>query len=142
MVPALANEAPIENVWHTSPMGCRQILLLVPLVLTSNAAISESMTWKCRFDLSATKDGLSKEATISFQLVADTVTEDAYLKSGSGIVPVTFLRGSEGELTFMDVTRDGSLRVTVVMPDGQAAHSQHPARDGKLLAAQSYGICR
>ena len=115
--------------------------LLLLMLLLSAHAISETITYECKFiNFSDSKGAHQEKAPLVMTYLIDGATKKAYLLGNGGsneVIPVP----GESQISFVEVTQTGNVMTTTIVDDLQAVHSRNSAMFGKLLASQYYGSC-
>ena len=118
------------------------------LVLTAFAwllpspALSETVTYTCRYESYSDEKGLHKVPE-EFKLifVVDTGKETAQVVGDKGKFSVDMLPAEKGGLTFVEMVDGGKVLTTSIDENGKSAHSRNIILEGRVSPSQYYGTC-
>lgn len=113
-------------------------------MVSVSSAFAEVIEYECEFDkFSDPEHGLSN-TEFGFEIVWDSITQDAFIKGNMGVSPLRAYGGPEA-ITFLEALPSGGVHVTTIAIDGRAAHSRNTLINATFLdfaPSQYYGTCQ
>lgn len=104
-------------------------------------AAAEAVEFSCNFTSYTEPDQGPRSTSFVFDIVWDTVSNDAFIKGNGGVSPLSVYIGAEA-VTFLEGLPSGTIQLTVILADGQAAHSRHTIiAANEIVPSQYYGTC-
>jgi len=123
---------------------CRgTVLALSTLVLINSLpANAKTIEWECDYKKYASKEsGLKKAKDFSMTFILDSIDDTAFIKGNIGVSKVIPIIGSQGSITFIEITDTKNVMTTTIIPNGESVHSRNSTLPNKLIASQYYGNC-
>lgn len=118
------------------------LMLSALTYLAPMPALSETVTYTCRYDSFSDEKGLHK-APGEFRLVfvVDTEKQTAQVVGDKGKFNVDMLPAEKGGLTFVEMVDGGKVLTSSIDEDGKSVHSRNIILEGRISPSQYYGTC-
>lgn len=114
------------------------LVLTLIMLPTSHA---DTLSFDCKFSLSASPKGLKKESSpFVLNLVTDTNAKKSYMIGSNGSSEVHAIPNNNG-VSFLEITSTGNVMVTSVNNSGEAIHSRNTMMNNEIIPSQYYGKC-
>jgi hypothetical protein len=110
--------------------------------LLPTPALSETVTYTCRYEAYGDEKGLHKVPE-EFKLVfmVDSEKQTAQVIGDKGKFNVDMLPAEKGGLTFVEMIDGGKVLATSIDGDGKSVHSRNIILEGRISPSQYYGTC-
>jgi hypothetical protein len=118
------------------------LMLLLLTGLAPMPALSETVTYTCRYDSYSDEKGLHKVSD-EFRLVfvVDTEKQTAQVANDKGKFNVDMLPAEKGGLAFVEMIDGGKVLTTSIDEAGKSVHSRNIILEGRVAPSQYYGTC-
>lgn len=117
-------------------------MLLAVTGIAAGPALSETLTYSCRYDSYSNEKGLHKvqdDFRLAFAVNPDK--ETAQTITDKGKFNVDMLPSPKGGMTFVEVVDGGKVLTTSIDVDGKSVHSRNIILEGRISPSQYYGTC-
>ena len=118
------------------------VMLAAIIWLSPAPALSETVTYTCRYESYSDGKGLNKVQE-EFKLVfaVDTEKQTAQVVGDKGKFAVDMLSAPKGGLAFVEMIDGGKVLTTSIDEAGKSVHSRNIILEGRMAPSQYYGTC-